>query len=1412
MTRKTRYNVLSAALWLGVIVILSLTSVLNTGTSQAQGPEGGRKTAGGTLNSIPAEKNSAATSDAIDEITNATTFGSTTVKRQGRINIIVELTEPTVVDVLASQSAALTDAQEMALADAQNNRVTIAQQALLANLSSRGITYTLTGTTSQVLSAVFVNADASALETINGLPGVKSAYEEHIGTFDNATSVPFVGAPVLWSNGRTGQGVRVGLIDSGIDYSHANFGGSGVAHAAGVCDPADFPSAKVAGGYDFVGNSWSPGAPLVPDADPCDQNGHGSHVGGTIAGYGVTGAGATYTGPWDSSTPFGSMTIGPGMAPGAQIYIYKVGSSSNYVSEQAAILALEAAADPNGDNNPSDHLDVVNMSIGGDFGDPNIGWAAAANDAAKAGVVVVSSAGNAGDSYFIQGDPSTADWAIAVAASAAGSLGWEALWNSGAVTYEAAAASFGPQMYSVTAPVQLANDGVGTVTDACTALPAGSLTGKIALIDRGTCGFVVKVKNAQNAGAVGVLVANTSTGSFGGLGGADATITIPSVMIQYADGQTLRSGLPVNAHMALGTSDAVIFGGSADTVASFSSRGPQRQVNGLDVGLKPDITAPGEGIVSTAMGTGSGGVSFSGTSMASPHVAGAVALLRQDRHGWPVDEIKALVLNTASHYLYLGTNQTPPLYGPGRVGTGRLDVARASMSPVILYDATRPERVNVSFGIVDVSAPTTLTRNITVENKSSNLLNYELRTETLVDINGPYYTVSPTYVTVGPNSTTTVTVTLNLPDPNTWSDPHTHDPTVNETQFAGYPRAWLSEEAMLIRFVPKNVEGVELWMPVYSAPRPAGTLESVLDTAPLPGTTGLTWLEETGTGINTPGTAYPYIEDSLVSAFELLYEAGPLNYSHPPLNSGVMQYVGVTTDYNGVSDLGGDLQNNSHIYFGISAYENWSSLSEETWFAVYIDADQNGSADYIVSNWNLGAYTGGDSNDQYISYLSDAGGGHWYGDYVNDFWPDYQDTRPMQTNVLFLPMWAGAMGLTNADGAFDFQVVGYQMNGGLVDVTPVLTYDALAQQIDFNHDDTDAYQGAPVWWEGAGPSVPVNYDFTSGVPAVDPCILLLHHENIPGMRSEKVCLSPSTAAVDVAVTKAVNNPSANKGDSVTYTVTAINNDTLNPIDVTVNDALPSGVVYASHTASQGTYDAVAGSWTGITLAAGGSATLAIAATVSDETGTTITNTATIAPVAGIDVNPDDNEAQAIIQVGGVGGAAGEPSLSIFDPAISKVGVLEPGGLGLPGESLTWTITVTNNGSGTATNVVVSDTLQSELSVNGADIDTGSVSISGQTVTFTIPSLAPGASVQMRVYTTVLSSPLSGQFLNTASVTDGAVSQSASATVGGVGALPSTGYPPADTSSGPNAALIAGAAALALLTLGGAVLLRRRLLA
>ena len=150
------------------------------------------------------------------------------------------------------------------------------------------------------------------------------------------------------------------------------------------------------------------------------------------------------------------------------------------------------------------------------------------------------------------------------------------------------------------------------------------------------------------------------------------------------------------------------------------------------------------------------------------------------------------------------------------------------------------------------------------------------------------------------------------------------------------------------------------------------------------------------------------------------------------------------------------------------------------------------------------------------------------------------------------------------------------------------------------------------------------------------------------------------------------------------------------------------------------------------------------------------------------------------QSGGSGGTGGEPGIDVFDPAISKVGVLQPGGIGLAGEKLTWTITATNNGTAAGTDIVITDTMPAELSLDSAATERGTYSINGATVTFTIPYLNPGETVQMWVYTTVISSPLDGVIANQATLVSGSVTDSAVGTVNVVTSLPATGYPPSES--------------------------------
>ena len=193
------------------------------------------------------------------------------------------------------------------------------------------------------------------------MPGVRSVGRVELHTVDNIDSVPWIGAPAVWSKVGRGEGVSIGIIDTGIDYTHADFGGSGSvaeydANNKNIIEPGTFPTAKVKGGYGLRGRRPTtrddPASVPQPDADPLDGNGHGSHVAGTAAGIGVQGS------------------VGPGVAPGADLYALKVfgddGGSTDVTSQ-----AIEWAMDPNDDGDMSDHLDVINMSLGSPFGEPD---------------------------------------------------------------------------------------------------------------------------------------------------------------------------------------------------------------------------------------------------------------------------------------------------------------------------------------------------------------------------------------------------------------------------------------------------------------------------------------------------------------------------------------------------------------------------------------------------------------------------------------------------------------------------------------------------------------------------------------------------------------------------------------------------------------------------------------------------------------------------------------------------------------------------------------------------------------------------------------------------------------------------------------------------------------------------------
>lgn len=285
--------------------------------------------------------------------------------------------------------------------------------------------------------AIAVLINPQDLAAAMGLPGVQGVHpiatKEVLDTL-NLSAVDGAVEQRVFPDGATGQGVRIGVIDSGIDYTHATFGGAGTPQAytnnnPRVIEAGSFPTAKVVGGYDFAGDTYNViDSPVpTPDNDPLDCQGHGTHVASTIAGFGVDATGATYTGSYTASTDFTTFRVSPGLAPEAQLYAFKVLGCANSRATTLLFPAIEYALDPNGDGNTADRLDILMVSLGAPFAGTDDPDFVAVQAAVEAGMVVVVGAGNAsnplqpatlanGSAFYAVHSPGSVTGAISVAA------------------------------------------------------------------------------------------------------------------------------------------------------------------------------------------------------------------------------------------------------------------------------------------------------------------------------------------------------------------------------------------------------------------------------------------------------------------------------------------------------------------------------------------------------------------------------------------------------------------------------------------------------------------------------------------------------------------------------------------------------------------------------------------------------------------------------------------------------------------------------------------------------------------------------------------------------------------------------------------------------------------------------------
>lgn len=557
------------------------------------------------------------------------------------------------------------------------------------------------------------------------------------------TSVKYIGADKVQKELKiNGQGVRVGVIDTGIDYTHKMFGGPGTEHAYKLAKESfkagDFPTQKIVGGIDLVGSDYDDNSSDImkriphPDDNPLDESGHGTHVAGTIAGIGDNEN--TYT----------------GVAPGASLYAIKVFGKEGSTSDATVIAGLEYAVNPSGNLDPNDHLDVVNLSLGSPFGVSYKLYDEALQNVIKAQIIPIMSAGNSGDIPYITGAPGTNENAFSVASSVDNmDHNWKfrnvriSLTGGDELT-KAVEASFAK-------PIENSGDlsgnfvYIGLANKDLSQEIKDAVKGNVALIDRGGATFPEKIQRAFDAGAIAAVVINNSSDDPFAMGG-DATIEIPAIMIPKELGTKIKNELTQGhqVRIAFNTPERIEVPELIDSISSFSSRGPRS----IDGGFKPEITAPGSNIISAKVGGGHGGVSMSGTSMAAPHIAGCVALLKQARPQMSLNQIKSLLMSQSKTL-----SKKTETYPVSRQGAGRVDIYK-SLSSLLL--TTEPAAL--SLGVVEVVHKKELSQSLQLSNHSKRVMNVYFKTDLPSNVRLEF----PSQIQVAPESSTLVPYTVSI--------------------------------------------------------------------------------------------------------------------------------------------------------------------------------------------------------------------------------------------------------------------------------------------------------------------------------------------------------------------------------------------------------------------------------------------------------------------------------------------------------------------------------------------------------------------------------------------------------------------------------------------------------------------------
>ena len=553
------------------------------------------------------------------------------------------------------------------------------------------------------LNGIVVDMSPAQAARVARMPGVKLVEANRDEKQATDVGPTFIGAVPVWngqapagSSNHRGEGMVVGIIDSGINFGAPSFAGTGPVDGytpvnpfgsgvyAGTCAAGGVDAGrcndKLIGGYDFVCNAPANrcGTTNVREEPGFgDTNGHGSHVASTSAG---NTRDVTYQGA--------ALRIS-GVAPHANIIAYDVCYTDTSTGQGLCPSSSSAAAVNQAIANGV--VDALNFSIGGGTNPWSDTVSLAFLNAADAGIYVAAAAGNDGPTAgsVSHNEP----WVSTTAAVQHGRGAFSVLFSATGpspvpanVTGLIAAQGTGGVAFGATIPATTPlriSSGIDTASDGCAAFPANTFSGAIAVVRRGTCNFTTKASNAAAAGAVAIIIANNQAGTvIPSVPGA----TIPVFAVTQTDGNAIRDfgvAHPSNATAQL-PYPPVGVPNTPDVLAGFSSRGP----NGYEL-IKPDIAAPGVAILATVSGTALTGSEqaidmLDGTSMASPHNAGAALLVRQVHPDWTPMETKSALMMTSTDQVYMEDSVT--LADPNNRGSGRIRVDRAVNAGLVLNE------------------------------------------------------------------------------------------------------------------------------------------------------------------------------------------------------------------------------------------------------------------------------------------------------------------------------------------------------------------------------------------------------------------------------------------------------------------------------------------------------------------------------------------------------------------------------------------------------------------------------------------------------------------------------------------------------------------------------------------------------